>query len=349
MMRAGLLLLATSAAVVAQVAARPEKGGVWVELLVDNRTSDVFMPTCSQTRKDNPIILNLHAWFSGTEMQETTDLFAGFYGGETPFPGPECAILVYPQGLLKAQIRGWPIAGLSWNAGGCCPGGTHANVPDVQYLQMVIDGIAKVYGGSEENVFVVGVSNGGMMANRLACEDSRIKALVSVAGPLVNGTYGAEHTSTFKCPNRVPVLHVHGMADPIVPYNGCTQTTGGTECELLLKTLDGDIALALPIIPDYIKDWRKRNGQTMSEAGSVGFVNNTANCTSWGDAASNVTLCTLEKMGHAWPGRCSSVSKFFGPAACAMDIDASYEALVFMKRYTTATKTKGKAGVSIIV
>merc|ERR1719183_2690994 len=100
-----------------------------------------------------------------------------------------------------------------------------------------------------------------MMANRLACTDSRIKAMVSVAGPLVNGT--ADHDlETFACTRRVPVLHFHGTNDTISPFDGCSKAHGGPTCQFLLRNLGKAVADTFPAVPDYIETWRIRNGQS---------------------------------------------------------------------------------------
>ncbi|MDV7395600.1 hypothetical protein RZS08_29700, partial [Arthrospira platensis SPKY1] len=61
-----------------------------------------------------------------------------------------------------------------------------------------------------------GMSNGGFMSHRLACELSdRIAAIAGVTGTMSSATFD-------DCsPGRpVPVLQIHGTADLIVNYNG---------------------------------------------------------------------------------------------------------------------------------
>lgn len=213
--------------------------------------------------------------------------------------------------------------------GGCCPNGNEDHVDDVSFLKEVITTTIerfKLNGG----VFVVGVSNGGMMANRLACSDARILAIVSVSGPLINGTTSPK-TETFQCHRPMPVLHFHGLSDPIVPFEGCSTTSGGKICEWLEEVGFGGFA-PMPHVGQYIADWRSRNAVVSTELGAVTFQNSTSSCTSWGDAASNVTLCTLQDEGHAWPGSrtlMNAVPWF----KCSTDIDASQEAMAFIRQH----------------
>ncbi len=56
-------------------------------------------------------------------------------------------------------------------------------INDINYFHEIIDVLVKKYNVDEEHVFVVGWSNGGHMAYRLACEMSgRIAGMTSFAG-----------------------------------------------------------------------------------------------------------------------------------------------------------------------
>jgi len=316
------------------VVARSE-AGAWSKLVVGKRESDVFVPQC--TRPDGsapPLILSLHAWAEDKGMAASIDELT-----HAEYIGPECAVLVYPQGKEHpyAKIPGWfPVGGYSWNAGGCCPGDNVEHVDDVGYLSEVITQTVKTYGANENDVFVIGVSNGGMMANRLACTDTRIKAIVSVAGPLINGTHDVNRSlDTFTCERRVPLLHFHGTADSIIPFSGCTAEDGSFICEFKMKTLVNDFPTRLAPIPEYIRDWRVRNGQDMNLPPAITFANGSStNCTGWGsDAAKNVTLCIVGGQGHAWPGKCGIANKLVPGCACSMAMDATGHAMTFLRRY----------------
>jgi len=66
-------------------------------------------------------------------------------------------------------------------------------------------------------VFLIGYSNGGFMAQRLACDvGDRIAGVVSVAG--------AAPASDVPCAQSTPMafVEIHGDADPIVHYAGGT-------------------------------------------------------------------------------------------------------------------------------
>jgi polyhydroxybutyrate depolymerase len=302
--------------------------GTWYKLVVDERESDVFVPACAQN--GSPMILSLHAWGTTKDLQENTvDMLS-----LPSYIGPaHCFVVVYPQGKLR--LTAVPVGGFSWNAGGCCPLDNSKHVDDVGYLGNVISQAASKFQTSLEQVFVVGISNGGMMANRLACSDGRIKAMVSVAGPLVNGTLDGK-LETFSCNRKVPVLHFHGMDDTVVPFDGCTESSGGMMCRMMLKFLGKKVSNVLPSVPDYIAAWKVRNGQAENQSSMVTFQNGSTQCTSSGTLASNVTLCVVANMGHAWPGHCGYLNKMVPGCKCGHDIDASDHILQFLDQYVDA-------------
>jgi polyhydroxybutyrate depolymerase len=102
-----------------------------------------------------------------------------------------------------------------WNAGpGCCNFEAVA-VDHVGALRSALEAALATGAVDPERVFVVGFSNGGFMAHRLACElGGLVKAVASVAG--------AGPLPSQACPATAPVrvLEVHGDADQVVSYQG---------------------------------------------------------------------------------------------------------------------------------
>ena len=97
-----------------------------------------------------------------------------------------------------------------------------------------------------DKVFVVGFSNGGYMAHRLACElGGLVKAVVSIAG--------AGPVSAVPCPASAPVrvLEVHGDADTVVNYEGGKRIRNGALREYLsARKTAGDWAARLGCDPE---------------------------------------------------------------------------------------------------
>lgn len=94
------------------------------------------------------------------------------------------------------------------------------DVDDVAFVDAVIDHLATTHGISRAAVYGIGFSNGGQMVMRLLLEPGGrlagaavIAATLPVAEDLVPSV-SAAHA------RPVPLLLVHGTADPISPYSG---------------------------------------------------------------------------------------------------------------------------------
>lgn len=167
--------------------------------------------------------------------------------------------------------------GNSWNAGdGCCDPAEQQGVNDVQFVSDLLDELERDYCVDARRVYVTGFSNGGFLANRLACDLSgRIAAIAPVAG--VNPRTNAE----CKPSRPVPVLHFHGDADPIVPYAGGGGFVGAQQS---------------------VDDWAARDGCDATAATT--FQKGDATCVTRTrcSGGAEVTLCTIANGGHTWPG-----------------------------------------------
>jgi poly(3-hydroxybutyrate) depolymerase len=118
------------------------------------------------------------------------------------------AVVVYPNG--SGAEAGLP---QSWNAGNCCPFAIYEPVDDVAFFDALITKLGKQYNIDPQRVWVLGHSNGGMMAYRLACELSDKVSAIGVAA-------GALMVDTCTPTRPVSALHVHGEADLVVPLAG---------------------------------------------------------------------------------------------------------------------------------
>ncbi len=95
----------------------------------------------------------------------------------------------------------------AWNAGYCCAGST---ADDVTYLRHVVTAVAQRVNIDRRRVYVIGLSNGGMMALKAICDAPTVFAAAgTVAGPYLGATCA-----------RPVWLHLHDANDPIVPFYG---------------------------------------------------------------------------------------------------------------------------------
>ena len=112
---------------------------------------------------------------------------------------------VYPQGsCLNGSSH--------WNA---CPSGgdNKSSADDFGFVEALINEISSQYNIDSERIYAVGYSNGGMMAYGLANYKSDLIAAVgSVSGTMLDCIGNTSHP--------MPVIHLHGTSDGVIPYNG---------------------------------------------------------------------------------------------------------------------------------
>jgi polyhydroxybutyrate depolymerase len=123
-----------------------------------------------------------------------------------------------------------------WNITDRVPG----KPDDVAYLRAVIPAVVHAVCADANRVGVTGVSNGGGMSARMACDAAD---LVAAAAPVAGG-YGALPDCH---PSRpIPVLEIHGTSDDVVPYEGKEDQPRGAVRAFLSqwRALDGCAATA---------------------------------------------------------------------------------------------------------
>jgi polyhydroxybutyrate depolymerase len=113
------------------------------------RQYEVIAPTATLA-KSAPIIVVLSGAAAPTSNEITRDEI-------TPYASADEAEVVYPVAIKE-----------SWNAIGCCDAAAAENVNDVGFLEALVPTIDP---GHARPIYVVGYSNGGRMAYRLACTD----------------------------------------------------------------------------------------------------------------------------------------------------------------------------------
>jgi polyhydroxybutyrate depolymerase len=224
----------------------------------EERTLRVHVPRSYDGSRPLPVVLAFHAYLSDATQME---LYTGLDGvaEEKGF------LAVYPQALLG-----------SWNAGACCGEAARRGIDDVAFVRAALDALGGEVCTDERRIYATGMSNGGFFAHRVGCElADRIAAVAPVAG--VNGSESCT-------PQRpIPVLHIHGTLDTVVPYGG-------------------NPLLGFPSATKSAAEWALRNG--CSGAPSVSQVTVDTQCQTWSKCAgeATTTLCSVRGGGHAWPG-----------------------------------------------
>ena len=168
-------------------------------------------PSSYDNAGNHPLLIMLHG--IGSNAAQTLGFFnltnqahaAGF-------------VILTPEGTIDSMGRRF------WNATDACCDFDGTRVDDLSYLTDLIDEAVEKYAVNPDQVYFMGLSNGGFMAHRMACHrGDRIKAIVSFNG------------SSFKRPENcspdhpVHIFHVHATADTTVPYNSNLYIPGARE------------------------------------------------------------------------------------------------------------------------
>lgn len=261
-----------------EVASPPRPPGVQQgQLDVDGlaRTYRVFAPTTLDAGSQPPLVLVLGGVGNSAEnMASATEFDRAASLGNF--------VVAYPEGV-----------DLSWNAGFCCASGTTSGVDDVEFVSRLIDELVVDYGIDPARVFATGVSAGAMMAYRLGCElPGRIAGVGSVAGTMILDQCQPEEA--------VPVIEIHGTADPLVPYEGGPVRPEGVATQ------------PAPSSREVVERWASLNGcPDGPEEETQGALSTLA----WTECRSGaaVKLVTVEGGGHTW------FAEGLGPANGAVD------------------------------
>lgn len=126
------------------------------------------------------------------------------------------------EGFLLVMPNG---VGNSWNGGTCCGDASTSQLDDVALVRAILDEVGTHLNVDLDRVYATGLSNGGYMSFRLACDAADIFAAVApgAAAIGINDIGGGTSTTSdfIDCNPSEPVavLEMHGTADPLIAYS----------------------------------------------------------------------------------------------------------------------------------
>jgi polyhydroxybutyrate depolymerase len=235
----------------------------------------VHVPPLYDPEVAMPVVLAFHG---GGANAASMAVFSGLddKADETGF------IVVYPEGTGRLRRM------LTFNAGNCCGHAAARNVDDVAFTRALLDDLGSVANIDARRVYATGMSNGAMMAYRVAAELSdRIAAIATVAGPM--------GTKTCHPVRAVPVIHFHGDADEYAPFGGGRgRGVSGTDFHS---------------VEHSVSAWVEANG--CSRTATTGALEDreddgtSVKLVRYADGTdgAEVVLVVIEGGGHTWPGR----------------------------------------------
>jgi len=207
-------------------------------------------------------------------------------------------VVVFPNGY--SRFPGGKFA--TWNAGGCCGNARDRGIDDVGFVRALVARVQSQLSIDGARIFATGMSNGGMLAHRLACEAPDVfRAVASVAGT----------DATSRCaPSRpVSVLHIHARNDTHVLF------TGGAGEDAFR---DASKVMDFVSVPETVARWVKRNQCAPAPRRLLDRPG--AYCEAYSGCAGGVSvqLCVTEGGGHSWPGA-KTVRRGKEAASAALD------------------------------
>lgn len=165
---------------------------------VESRTYVEYIPSNYQNSESAPLIIILHG-IGGFATN-----YAGY--GLNPIADTARFIPVYLQGQLNAFGQ------TAWNNGTLLA--TASN--DLGFIENIIDTMAVGYNIDRSRVYVVGISMGAIMTFKAIHHLSdKIAAAVCHIG-----TMSSDELSNYNPAIPRPILQIHGINDPTVPYYG---------------------------------------------------------------------------------------------------------------------------------
>lgn len=177
-----------------------------VRTIGGDRPATLTLPNDYDGGTPIPLVIVLHGFTSNAGWTDR-------YFGITQRIEPDQIAVILPNGTRNDEDNPF------WNATDYCCDLDGSGVDDVGYLNGLV---AEAQEHMEaDGVYLIGLSNGGFMSYRMACESMPgLRAIAPVAG------------ATFSDPARcdgarpVSVLHIHGTEDRVIRYEGSGERSG---------------------------------------------------------------------------------------------------------------------------
>eukprot|EP00041_Stephanoeca_diplocostata_P024542 m.625090 g.625090 ORF g.625090 m.625090 type:complete len:1261 (-) comp22547_c0_seq2:1117-4899(-) len=239
----------------------------------ESRKFKLYIPPVTTTTSEGttPVLLSLHG-------VSTNPVFHIAYTGVQPHLDNLGWVGVFPYGTAEEPTdtccgdRGCLETDqdnpCSFNAGRCCGIAASRRTDDISVLRAIIDWCHSTL-NTDRKAFLSGFSNGGMLANRAACEMSdRVRAVAPVGAAL---EYSIEFPA---CTPETPVPYV-GLCGAADSY-----------CNFFREASE---------------TWAIQNGCNYRSS-HVSYATATTTCRTFDGCTAATEWCMVENLGHRWPG-----------------------------------------------
>lgn len=233
------------------------------------RTYVVHVPASYDGSQSVALVLDLHGGGGNANTQMRTS-------GFSQLADDQGFIVVYPNGSGRREDKL-----LTWNGGTCCAYAVTNQIDDVGFLRAVVAEIQSEYDIDPKRIYATGMSNGGIMSYRLACDAADLFAAVAPVA-------GTQNYVRCNPTQSVSIIHFHGTDDGHVGYNGGSGP-------------DSFVDVPFTSVKDSIDFWLNVNQcNTTPQSESFEDIQHDtfSNCAN----GTAVELYTIVGGKHAWPG-----------------------------------------------
>jgi polyhydroxybutyrate depolymerase len=223
-----------------------------------------------------PLLVALHGGGGSASLQADD----AFYGQITQSER-RGFVAVFPNGV--SRLRSGMLA--TWNAGRCCGAARDEQVDDVGFIRAVVTEVTRQLRIDPARIYATGMSNGAMMAYRLACEAPDLfRAIAAVAG--------TDNTTGCRPSRSVSVLHIHARDDDHVLFDG------GAGPASVRRSLVTDYTS----VPDTAARWAGLSACTAAPRRTLDVPGARCDLHAGCRDGAQVQLCVTDGGGHSWLG-----------------------------------------------
>lgn len=264
----------------------------------------VFLPKNYNGSTSLPIVVSLH--HDGSDAQQYL-----VYTGMNSVADTAGFIVVYPNAYYSS-VAGYRSFNHDAIISSIIP--NDPDTRDVGFIDALLDTVISHYRIDLDRIYAAGLSGGGYLAFKMACQFNNRFAAIAAVGPEFSIPTANSCTNL----RAVPLLYFFGTNDPIIPYKNAR--SGWYNGEQMVNfwinynnCFESDTT--------SIADLDPKDGCTVEK---MTFQNDITN--------SRVIFYKINNGGHTWPGTADSPAMSWA-GKTARDINANVEIWNFFKSY----------------
>ncbi|MBI2618248.1 hypothetical protein HYW58_02230 [Candidatus Kaiserbacteria bacterium] len=182
------------------------------------RCYGLYVPGSYKEGREIPLVIALH----GASTKAERKIMLNSFASSASF------IVLYPQGLMNPP--GYVVKKRTWNGGACCGYAKDVGVDDVSFVMEMIENIERLYTIDVDRVYMLGFSNGGLLAYRLACTHPNTFAAIA--------TMSSGPSEWHNCDILSPVSALRLMTDESTVAASLKESLVWNKCENSTERID---------------------------------------------------------------------------------------------------------------